>query len=166
MIEHGNGHQALSIADVRSLPLKDIFFDMVICREFVEHIPEDRLAVREVIRALKPGNTLVLSVLKYLPEPICWALSDDYTNANQGHVRIYKMKELIALLETEGAKTWATQQAHSLDTLYWWLKCLVGQPRGMIPLWSTCITSSWPGMSCSNRGLLNFLKIFSTRSLE
>jgi ubiquinone/menaquinone biosynthesis C-methylase UbiE len=88
--EHGNGHWVLSVADVRSLPFKNNFFDVVICAEVMEHIPEDRLAVREVIRVLKPGNTLVVSVPRYFPERICWALSDDYTNANQGHVRIYK----------------------------------------------------------------------------
>jgi ubiquinone/menaquinone biosynthesis C-methylase UbiE len=106
LAEHGNGHWALSVADVRSLPFKDNLFDLVICAEVMEHIPEDRLAVREVLRVLKPQYTLVVSVPRYFPERICWALSDDYTNANQGHVRIYKKKKLIALLESEGAKTW------------------------------------------------------------
>ncbi|UCH23870.1 MAG: class I SAM-dependent methyltransferase [Deltaproteobacteria bacterium] len=127
--EHGNGHWALSTADVRSLPFKDDFFDLVICSEVLEHIPEDQLAVREIMRVLKPGNTLVVSVPRYLPERICWALSDDYTNANQGHVRIYKKKALSALLESEGAKIWSTRHAHSLHTPYWWLKCLVGPTR-------------------------------------
>ncbi len=127
--EHGNGHWALSVADVRNLPFKDNYFDVVICAEVMEHIPEDRLAVREVIRVLKPGNILVVSVPRYFPERICWALSDDYTNANQGHLRIYKKKGLINLLESEGAKTWATHHAHSLHTPYWWLKCLVGPTR-------------------------------------
>ena len=90
--EHGDGHWVLSVADVKNLPFKDNYFDVVICAEVMEHIPEDRLAVREVIRVLKPGNTLVVSVPRYFPERICWALSDDYTNANQGHVRIYKKR--------------------------------------------------------------------------
>ncbi len=127
--EHGNGHWALSVSDVKNLPFKDNFFDVVICAEVMEHIPEDRLAVREVIRVLKPGKPLVVSVPRHFPERICWALSDDYTNANQGHVRIYKKKDLIDLLESEGAKTWATHHAHSLHTPYWWLKCLVGPTR-------------------------------------
>jgi hypothetical protein len=72
---------------------------------------------------------LVVSVPRYFPERICWALSDDYTNASQGHVGIYKKKDLINLLESEGAKTWASHHAHSLHTPYWWLKCLVGPAR-------------------------------------
>jgi 2-polyprenyl-3-methyl-5-hydroxy-6-metoxy-1,4-benzoquinol methylase len=127
--EHGSGHWALSVADVSNLPFKDNYFDVVICAEVMEHIPEDRLAVREVIRVLKPGSTLVVSVPRYFPERICWALSNDYTNANQGHIRIYKIKELINLLESEGAKAWTAHHAHSLHTPYWWLKCLVGPTR-------------------------------------
>ena len=38
-------------------------------------------------------------------------------------------KELIDLLESEGAKTWAIHHAHSLHTPYWWLKCLLGPAR-------------------------------------
>jgi SAM-dependent methyltransferase len=132
--EHGNGHWALSVADVTSLPFKDNFFDVVICAEVMEHIPEDRLAVREVLRVLKPGKPLVVSVPRYIPERICWALSDDYGHANQGHLRIYKKKQLIDLMESEGAKTWASHHAHSLHTPYWWLKCLVGPTREDSPL--------------------------------
>jgi hypothetical protein len=81
------------------------------------------------MRVLKPGKPLVVSVPRYFPERVCWALSDDYTNANQGHIRIYKKKDLIHLLESEGAMTWATHHAHSLHTPYWWLKCIVGPMR-------------------------------------
>jgi len=86
-------------------------------------------AVHEVARVLKEGKDVVVSVPRYLPERICWALSADYHTANNGHVRIYKQKELIELLETAGVKKWAHHFAHSLHTPYWWLKCLVGPTR-------------------------------------
>ena len=127
--EHGGGIWCLSVADVRCLPFKDNYFDLVICSEVMEHIPDHESAACEVIRVLKPGCDLVVSVPRYWPERICWSLSDEYHNANQGHVRIYKKKDLIALFENFGAKKWACHFAHSLHTPYWWLKCFVGPTR-------------------------------------
>ena len=131
--EHGGGIWCLSVADVRCLPFKDNYFDLVICSEVMEHIPDHECAVREVIRVLKPAHDLVVSVPRCWPERICWSLSDEYHNANQGHIRIYKKKDLIALFESNGAKKWAGHFAHSLHTPYWWLKCLVGPTRDDCP---------------------------------
>ena len=78
---------------------------------------------------LKPGKDLVVSVPRYFPERICWALSKDYHQANNGHIRIYRKKRLITLLEAAGVNTWAIHFAHSLHSPYWWLKCLVGPNR-------------------------------------
>jgi len=127
--EHGGGIWCLSVADVKYLPFKENYFDIVICSEVMEHIPDHESAAIEVIRVLKPGCDLVVSVPRYWPERICWAISDEYYNANQGHVRIYKKKDLIALFENFGAIKWASHFAHSLHAPYWWLKCLVGPTR-------------------------------------
>ena len=127
--ENGGGVWGLSMADVKNLPFKDDFFDLVIFSEVLEHIAEDESAAFEIIRVLKPGHTLVVSVPRYLPERICWALSTEYTHSNNGHIRIYRKKRLIALLENCGVKRWALHYAHSLHTPYWWLKCLVGPKR-------------------------------------
>ncbi len=127
--EHGGGVWGLSSADICRLPFKDASFDLVICSEVLEHIPEDRVAMAEIIRVLKPGKPLVVSVPRYFPERICWALSDKYFNANQGHVRIYKKGELIQRLEASGVRHFGTHFAHSLHSPYWWLKCLVGPDR-------------------------------------
>jgi hypothetical protein len=95
----------------------------------MEHIPRHKKAVEEAIRVLKPKGNLVVSVPRYFPERICWALSDEYFNANQGHIRIYRKPGLVAMLEREGVRIWAEHFAHSLHTPYWWLKCLVGPTR-------------------------------------
>ncbi len=126
---HGGGTWGLSATDIACLPFRDGCFDLVICSEVLEHIPDDRSAMKEIIRVLKPGKTLVVSVPRYYPERICWALSDDYFNANQGHVRIYKKKPLVQKLESLGVTHFAGHHAHSLHSPYWWLKCLVGPNR-------------------------------------
>jgi len=127
--ENDGGIWGLSMADIKNLPFKDDFFDLVICSEVLEHIAEDKSAAGEIIRVLKPGHTLVVSVPRYLPERICWTLSTEYTNSNSGHIRIYRKKMLIALLENCGVKRRALHYAHSLHTPYWWLKCLLGPNR-------------------------------------
>lgn len=127
--EHGGGMWNLSAADVTCLPFRDACFDLVICSEVLEHIPDHATAMHEIIRVLKPGKSLVVSVPRYLPERICWALSDAYVNANQGHVRIYREKKLIDMLEKAGTRLTGQHHAHSIHSPYWWLKCVVGPTR-------------------------------------
>ena len=126
---NGGGSFATLAADITTLPFPDHFFHLVICSEVLEHIPDQEKAVQEVIRVLKPGGNLVVSVPRYLPERLCWALSESYHRVPKGHIRIYKKKELIALLEDSGSKLWGSHFAHGLHTPYWWLKCLIGPAR-------------------------------------
>jgi SAM-dependent methyltransferase len=132
--EHGGGRWGLAAADIAGLPFKNDVFDLVICSEVLEHVARDDMAANELIRVLKPGHNLVVSVPRYLPERICWALSKDYTAADNGHIRIYRKKKLIRYLENLGLKRWAVRHAHSLHTPYWWLKCLVGPDRKDVAL--------------------------------
>jgi SAM-dependent methyltransferase len=127
--EHGGGCWYLSTADVRRLPFPDAHFHAVICSEVMEHIPEHHRAADELVRVLKPGGHLVVSVPRYFPERICWALSREYHQANQGHVRIYRKKTLIRMIEHTGLTLYRVHHAHSLHAPYWWLKCLVGPTR-------------------------------------
>jgi SAM-dependent methyltransferase len=127
--KNGGGTWGLTTADVSVLPFEDDFFDLVICAEVLEHIANDRKAVCEIIRVLKPRHNLAVSVPRFWPERICWALSKTYRNSDNGHIRIYQKQGLIALLENFGTKCWAIHYAHSLHTPYWWLKCLLGPDR-------------------------------------
>ena len=127
--EHGGGVWGLTVADVTGLPFKNAYFDLVICSEVLEHIAAHQIAIKEIIRVLKPGCNLVVSVPRYWPERICWALSQDYHQSRGGHVRIFKQKDLITDLESCGVQKWAVHFAHSLHSPFWWLKCLVGPNR-------------------------------------
>ena len=52
----------LSVGSLTSLPFPNETFDLIICSEVIEHIPEDAKAVSELGRVLKKGGTLLLSV--------------------------------------------------------------------------------------------------------
>ncbi|MFC1814016.1 class I SAM-dependent methyltransferase [Thermodesulfobacteriota bacterium] len=127
--EKDSGTYGTIVTDITALPFQDNFFDLLICSEVLEHVRDQKAAIYEIIRVLKPGRNLVVSVPRYFPERICWALSHEYRNEKNGHIRIYKQPELIALFESNGALKRAVHFAHSLHTPYWWLKCLVGPSR-------------------------------------
>ena len=73
-----NGTYYLVQADVTSLPFKDGSFDKIICSEVLEHVPQDREGVKELVRVLSDKGTIGVSVPHYFAESICWMLSKDY----------------------------------------------------------------------------------------
>jgi SAM-dependent methyltransferase len=119
----------LTRTDITKLPFKDNSFDVVICSEVLEHIPDDSKAMSELVRIVKPGKTLAVSVPRYWPERICWALADNYFDSNMGHVRIYKKNPIIKAITSLGVKLLGFHYAHSIHSPYWWLKCLVDPTR-------------------------------------
>ncbi len=112
--------------DALALPFDDGEFDVVIASEILEHIPDDERAIAELVRVLKPGGALAVTVPRWLPERICWALSDEYHANEGGHVRIYRADELRAKITARRLRFVHSAHAHALHSPYWWLKCLVG----------------------------------------
>ncbi len=114
------------VGDALSLPYPDGSFDCVIASEILEHIPDDGTAIAELARVLKPGGTLAVTVPRWLPERICWMLSDAYHANEGGHIRIYRADELRAKLQSAGLRFTGSHHAHALHSPFWWLKCAVG----------------------------------------
>jgi len=117
-----------------SLPFADGTFDRVVAAEVLEHLPADTDAMAELFRVLKPGGLIAVSVPRWLPEKLCWALSDAYHEVEGGHVRIYKGSELKDRLEATGLVYTGEHHAHGLHAPYWWLKCAVGVSNDDNPL--------------------------------
>ncbi|MGB8388857.1 class I SAM-dependent methyltransferase [Mycobacterium sp.] len=130
MAEAGEAPAAASakvvIGDALNLPYADETFDCVIASEVLEHIPEDDVAIAELVRVLKVGGTLVVSVPRWLPERVCWLLSDEYHSNEGGHVRIYRASELRHKIAGGGMELTHAHHAHALHSPFWWLKCAVG----------------------------------------
>ena len=133
MQEQGEAQPDALIGAVRAtaldLPFPDASFDRVIAAEVLEHIPDDRAAMSELARVLKPGGVAAITVPRAWPERICWTLSKEYTANAGGHVRIYDRTTLVQRLSDSGLKFQGHHHAHAFHSPYWWVKCAVGVDR-------------------------------------
>jgi SAM-dependent methyltransferase len=114
--EAGKNSPHIVNAAGESLPLPPSTFDLILSHEVLEHVQDDRLAVCEMIRILKPGGRVVLFVpnrgypfethgiyrkgkyyfgnklfVNYLPRPLRDKLAP--------HVRVYSKTDLQKLFE-------------------------------------------------------------------
>jgi SAM-dependent methyltransferase len=82
-------------ADVTSLPFNAASFDGAVLGEVLEHVEDDRGALAEVARVLRPGGVLALSVPA---NPKLFGPSDVWA----GHVRRYTRPALLDALTSAG----------------------------------------------------------------
>lgn len=120
------GSGQIVAGDATAMPFPDGSFDKVIAAEVLEHIPADQAALNEIARVLRPGGVAAVTVPAWLPERICWRLSEEYHNIPGGHVRIFTRGELTTKLTRSGLRVGGHHHAHALHSPYWWLKCAVG----------------------------------------
>jgi ubiquinone/menaquinone biosynthesis C-methylase UbiE len=80
-----------------SLPWQDETFDGITCMDVLEHIEQDHLAVKEIMRVLKQNGKFLISVPS---DPSLWSAHD----LSVGHFRRYTKQNLSILLEQSNAK--------------------------------------------------------------
>ncbi len=120
------GPHLLLRGDTLRLPFRDEAFHKILCAEVLEHIPDDRGAVRELLRVLKPAGELAVTVPSPFTERVYGRLSKEYFRTPGGHIRIYDPKALCRLLTDAGLRIHSVGFAHAFHSLYWVLRCLCG----------------------------------------
>jgi SAM-dependent methyltransferase len=86
------------VADATHLPFKTGSFSQVICSEVLEHLPEDRSALREMASSMKTGGSLILT----FPHRHSYFAGDDRFVS---HYRRYELVEMKTNLDEAGLKT-------------------------------------------------------------
>lgn len=115
--------------DALALPFEDSSFDRIIAAEVLEHIPDDRGAIAELVRVLAPGGRIAVTVPSRFPERVNWLLDSDYHDTPGGHVRVYAKTELEERLRDAGLDVRGSRRAHALHSPYWWIRCAGGVKR-------------------------------------
>ena len=118
--EFERAHQATPHGHIvnaaESLPFPDDYFDVVLSHEVLEHVSDDRLAVQEMARVLRPGGRVIIFVPNRLwlfeTHGIYWRgeyhfgnkfgvnyLPDAIRNRLAPHVRAYTASDLRSLFD-------------------------------------------------------------------
>ena len=99
-----------------ALPIPSSTFDLILSHEVIEHVQDDRLAIREMIRVLRPGGRVILFCpnrgYPFETHGIYWKgqyyfgnkpfvnyLPRSLRNKLAPHVRVYSQKDLQKLFE-------------------------------------------------------------------
>ena len=85
------GERWLCQADARDLPFRDGSFNAVLALDVVEHVEDDRHALREIGRVLAPGGVAVINVPAF---QWLWSGKDEQAH----HHRRYTRRELLGKL--------------------------------------------------------------------
>jgi SAM-dependent methyltransferase len=112
--------------DALNLPFADGSFDVIVASEVLEHLWATEWAMSELVRVLRPGGRIAVTVPTELPERICWALDSNYHDVPGGHVRIFKRPDLEARLVRSGLTLRGRDHQHGLHSPYWWIRCAGG----------------------------------------
>ncbi|HEX5755159.1 MAG TPA: methyltransferase domain-containing protein [Arenimonas sp.] len=95
--------------DITRLPFADASYDLLICSHVLEHVPDDRQAMRELARILKPGGVgilmapIIVGLAHSVEDPAVTDAAERWRLFGQGdHVRLYARDDFVRRLEESG----------------------------------------------------------------
>jgi SAM-dependent methyltransferase len=89
------GFRYLLSGDSTALPFTSAAFDCVVALDVLEHIEDDRAALREIARVTRPGGVFLFAVPAF---PALWRHHD----VMYGHFRRYRRADFVARVQSAG----------------------------------------------------------------
>lgn len=97
LLKHSYGKGYYVVADGINLPFKSGVFSHTICSEVLEHLSDDRQAIKEIARVMKPSGHFIVT---FPHRNIYFAIDDRFV----GHFRRYEINEMTDRLKDAGFK--------------------------------------------------------------
>ncbi|MDX1622707.1 MAG: class I SAM-dependent methyltransferase [Gemmatimonadota bacterium] len=127
-----------------ALPVASGSVDRLFLLDVLEHVPDDRSALCEVRRALRPGGTAVVHVPAH---PSLWSPHDEVMH----HVRRYRRSELVEKLVEAGLEPVVVTYTFAgillpATVVRWWKRRSGGEIRadfGLVPRWANHALLGW-----------------------
>ena len=122
----GKLHGGVLQGDVFRLPFRDAAFDRVICSEVMEHVHDYGAALAELVRVLRPGGTIGVTIPTAITEWFYLAATRRYFESPGGHIRVFRPRELALGQARAGVTVNGVGFAHALHSPYWGVRALLG----------------------------------------
>jgi SAM-dependent methyltransferase len=84
--------------DVTALPFDDESFDLILCLHVLEHVLDDRAAMRELFRVLEPGGKAVIQVP---PSDLAETFEDDSVVDPAARERVFGQWDHVRICGTD-----------------------------------------------------------------
>jgi SAM-dependent methyltransferase len=123
------------LSDVTDLPMASETYDVVLCHRVLEHVFDDRTALKEILRILRPGGLLSISVPQSMnrADTVDWLAQD---STHHDHVRQYgrdfveKLAGLGFCVSVDETLLGKSLEDHRRDNSYPMRQYLCSKPQG------------------------------------
>jgi 2-polyprenyl-3-methyl-5-hydroxy-6-metoxy-1,4-benzoquinol methylase len=124
-------HVVLSHCD--PIPLDDAIGDLVICTEVLEHVPDPRKFMDELVRITRPGAQLLITVPEARSEQFVAATAPPEYFQEPNHIRLFSAEDFRELVAGAGLEIEDQQFRGCFWSMYWPLAWLTSEPGTGLP---------------------------------
>lgn len=123
----------LAVAELPALPFGDCTFDAVVANFVINHVPEPRAAVAELVRTTGPGGTVAVSIWPYPTSPLHQLFTDAVRAADPVLPPARRLPPELDFARTEdglaallrgaaltGVRASRVNWTHRVDPEVWW----------------------------------------------